>query len=174
VTSSTRPIARSQFLAMGVLAALAAGLAFLVGVEVGRRPTSPGPPGTEAPGLVSEAVRSGDLEDLLAQVERADRVALGFPADLAARGLPTSSPDLPTTGWALDLAGLGSAREAEARVAALRAAAVPAYRVAALVEGHAVQRLRVGGFASEELALAAVPSVLATTGYGGAKLVAAP
>lgn len=159
---------------MGVLAVMAASLAFLVGVETGRRQAVVPGEAAAVPPLVPGEVRAGELEELLAAVDRADRVALGFPAELAAPGHAMSSPDLPSSGWALDLAELASARDAEAKVASLRAAAVPAYRVAALVDGRAIQRLRVGGFASEESALDAIPGVLAVSGYPGARVVAAP
>ncbi len=77
----------------------------------------------------------------------------------------------PTDGYAVQVAVTAKGL-AQPLVSDLAAKGVTAYALDALVDGQAEQRVRIGGFASEEAAQAAVPELRALTGT--AEVVKAP
>lgn len=61
----------------------------------------------------------------------------------------------PSGGWAVQVAAYPYANEADAKVDALRAEGLEAYRMAALVDGMTWYRVRIGGYGTEEEAVTA-------------------
>jgi cell division septation protein DedD len=88
------PITRNHLYALGALSLSLAVLSFLVGLQVGRgngAPAAAPPP----PGLITEEIRSGTLEVLLARVEQAHAAesALRFPEELPQSEPRVTGPD---------------------------------------------------------------------------------
>lgn len=83
-------------------------------------------------------------------------------------------PNVAQGGWAVQVATRASEAEAAALVETLRAAGVEAYRIVTLVDGVAAWRVRVGGFASKEAAVAALPDVGRAAGADAATVTKAP
>ena len=63
------------------------------------------------------------------------------------------APSAPSSGWAVQVAAYPNANEADTQVTGLVAMDIPAYRVAALVDGRTWYRVRIGGYETEEQAL---------------------
>ncbi len=166
-------LTRGHLFALGVLSLALAALTFFIGVEVGRQQAPDAPSPVQA-GLVPDEVRSGDLEVLLAKVDEHRDASLGFPRDLVSPALGPSSDGVPTSGFAIQVSEGDDIARAQRLVETLRAAKLPAYRVAAIVDGQALQRVRIGGYSSEESANAARSEVASRAGSGDASVVAAP
>jgi cell division septation protein DedD len=171
-----RPLAltRGHLFALGALAVAMSVLTFFIGVQLGHKqgPVAVAP--ENAP-LVPEEVRSGDLEVLLTRVEQAHAdPTLSFPRELARSELPSSSDQVPHSGWAIQVAAEPTAEDAQRLVDTLRAAGLSAYRVAALVDGKAEHRVKVGGYVTEDAATAAIPEVKSRAGASEAAVSAAP
>lgn len=165
-------LTRGHVLALGALSLALAVLSFFLGVEVGRRQVPVAPPPAPA-GLVPEEVKSGQIEELISKAESKQGAPVDFPKALVAPpdGANTA---LPTTGWAIQVAEFPDAASADALVAKLVAEKLAAYRVGAVVEGRAVQRVRVGGYATKDAATGSMPKVAETAGVPDGVVVPAP
>lgn len=161
------PITRGHLFAFAALALALAALTFFLGLTVGRRQAAAPPPAAVS-ALVPEEVRSGDLEVLLSKVEEArPGEGLAFPEELprsTALVVPSASDGVPTSGFAIEVFVRPDETDAQRLVDTLRAAGLAAYRVAAMVDGKAEHRVKVGGYASEEAAKAALAEVQARAG----------
>jgi len=176
-----RPLAitRGHLFALAALSIAMAVLAFFIGVQLGRRQVdvapAPGASGAAAVApLVGEDVRSGDLEVLLTRVEATQGVSLSFPTALPRSELPVTSDGVPSRGWSIEIGSRRTADDAQQLVDTLRAADLPAYRLAVLVDGKPEHRVRIGGYASEEHAVAAIPEVKSRAGADRATVAPAP
>lgn len=87
---------------------------------------------------------------------------------------PSTSDAVPTHGWAIQVAVRADAADADRLVATLREAELDAYRVEALVDGRSEHRVRVGGYATEAAATAALPEVRGRAGASTATVAHAP
>jgi cell division septation protein DedD len=83
-------------------------------------------------------------------------------------------PNVPNSGWAIEVASFGTEPEAAGHAESLRAQGLVAYRVVALVDGATVWRVRVGGYASKDAASAALTSVGATARAEAPRVTKAP
>jgi len=167
------PLTRGHLFALGAMSVALACLSFFLGFTVAER-AQKGPATTEgALPLVAAEVRAGTLETLLARVSQQQGADLAFPGVLAASGT-ASEGGVPTGGWAVQVAEYPDLASADRLVGELRAAELQAYRVAALVDGRAVQRVRVSGYTSRELALGAMESVASRSGSSEPRVVPAP
>ena len=168
-------LTRGHLFALGTMSVALAALSFFLGFTVNERMRAvdaEAPVG--APPLVADEVRSGSLETLLARVSAQAPEDLAFTSELVGNGPNLSSDGVPNGGWAIQLSEGTDLPGADAKVAELRAAGVAAYRVAALVDGHKVQRVRVGGYPSRESALGELESVGARLGALAPSVVPAP
>lgn len=88
------PLTRNHLYALGALSLSLAVLSFLVGLQLGRGDTV-APVAPPPPGLITEEVRSGALEVLLARVESAHaaETTLRFPEELPHAEPPPAIPD---------------------------------------------------------------------------------
>lgn len=166
-------LTRGHLFALGVLSVALASLTFFIGVEVGRQDVPDAPPPAQA-GLVAEDVKSGDLEVLLAKVDEHRDASLGFPHELVAPVIASTSDAVPTSGFAIQVAEGDDVARAQRLVETLRAANMPAYRVAAIVDGKTLHRVRIGGYSSEAAATAARGEIAGRAGAAEASVVAAP
>ncbi len=167
-------LSRAHLFALAALALSMSVLTFFIGVQLGRKDVPAAPVAAQKP-LIPDEVRSGDLEVLLTRVEQArGDPSLLFPADLPRSELPSSSDNVPHTGYAIGVAVEPTAADAQRVVDTLRAAGLAAYRVAALVDGVPEHRVKVGGYATEESAVAAIPEVKSRAGTDHATVAAAP
>lgn len=166
-------LSRGHLFALGAMSVALAVLTFFLGFTVAerRRPTTDLPP--ELTPLTAEEVRAGTLESLLARVADEQRADLAFPGELERAG-NVSEGGIPTGGWAIQVAEYPDTESAERLVAELRAAELPAYRAAALVDGRKVQRVRVSGFGTRDAALRELESVASRTGASAPVVVPAP
>lgn len=89
-------------------------------------------------------------------------------------GTPAASDGVPTTGWSIQVGTRADPTEARQVVETLRAAGLDAYHVSALVDGRAEHRVRVGGYASESAATAALPEIRGRAGTSTATVTHAP
>lgn len=171
---STIQLSRGHLFALGSMSVALAALAFFLGFTVSERvrPADETAPGV--PPLVAEEVRAGSLEALLARVADQQAADLVFPAELESTDRTVSANGVPTGGWAIQVAEYPDRESADRLVEQLRATSLTAYRVAAIVGGSRVQRVRVSGFNTREAAMAEVNSVGARAGSTGAMVVAAP
>lgn len=168
------PLTRGHLFALAAVSVSMSVLSLFIGVSLGRR-EAPAVAFPEHAPLVGEDVRSGNLEVLLTRVEQRDAaLGLAFPTELPRSALPSSSDGVPRSGYAIEVATRPDEADAQRIVETLRAAGLPAYRLAALVDGVREQRVRIGGFASEDVAGAALSEVSARAGVANAKVVAAP
>lgn len=87
---------------------------------------------------------------------------------------PTVGEDVPTSGWAVEVAEHAVEDDAARNVETLRAAGLSAYRVVAIVGGRTVWRVRVGGYGGKEAATAAMPAVASKAGVTDVKVTPAP
>lgn len=87
---------------------------------------------------------------------------------------PSTSDGVPTHGWAIQVAVRNDAADADRLVATLREAKLDAYRVEALVDGRSEHRVRIGGYATEAAATAALPEVRGRAGASTATVAHAP
>ncbi len=188
---------------------------FILGFQVGRQdvPAAAMPP---RDALISEEVRTGNLEVLLQKVSATEKEAhLDFPAELAVSPAPAVEPLLgpdglplpveppapvapvlvagppkegaatvqalggtdllgvaPTSGFAVQVA-VTDTEHARAVMAQLADQGVDAYAVDAIVDGQPERRVRVGGYASEAAAAAAMPDLQQVVG-GSPVVVKAP
>lgn len=167
-------LTRAHLFALAALAISMSVLTFFIGIQLGRKQL----PAVSAPSaapLIADEVRSGDLEVLLTRVEQArGDASLSFPSDLPRSELPSSSDQVPTSGWAIQVAAAPTTTDAQRLVDTLRAAGLAAYRVAAIVDGRTEHRVKVGGYPSEEAAVAAIPEVKSRAGSDHASVAAAP
>lgn len=85
-----------------------------------------------------------------------------------------SRGDIPTTGWSIQVGEQAAEADADRQVATLQAAGLPAYKVVALMDGAAVWRIRIGGFASKDNATASLASVSSKAGAANATVTRAP
>lgn len=169
-------LTRGHLFALGALSLALAALAFFLGVSVGRRQVEVPEPVVRSDVLVPEEVRSGDLEVLLAKVE-ATQQGVDFPGSLPLSPppvVPDASDGVPSSGWAIQVAVRADETDAQRLVETLRQAGLPAYRVAALVDGKPEQRVRISGYATEAVARAALTEIQARSGSAEALVVAAP
>lgn len=166
-------LSRGHLFALGAMSVALAVLTFFLGYTVAerRRPANELPPELEP--LTAEEVRAGTLESLLARVSDQQRADLAFPGELEQAG-NVSEGGVPTGGWAIQVAEYPDADSAERLVAELRAAELPAYRAAALVDGHKVQRVRVSGYGTRDAALRELESVATRSGAAAPAVVPAP
>jgi cell division septation protein DedD len=91
----------------------------------------------------------------------------------AAPEAPAASDQVPSGGWAIQIGKRESEAEAERLVQTLRAAGLSAYHVEALVDGKPEHRVRVGGYASEAAANAALSEVQGRAGAPSASVTKA-
>ncbi len=167
-------MSRAHLFALAALAMSMSVLTFFIGVQLGRKEVPAAPTAAQAP-LIRDDVRSGDLEVLLTRVEQArGDPTLTFPGDLPRSELPSSSDAVPHSGYAIEVAAEPTAADAQRLVETLRAAGLAAYRVAALVDGRPEHRVKVGGYTTEESAVAAIPEVKSRAGTEHASVSAAP
>lgn len=92
----------------------------------------------------------------------------GAPREVA------TSDEVPASGWAIQVGEREDVADAERLVVTLRTAGLAAYHVEALVDGHARHRVRVGGYASQEAAKAALIEVGGRAGATDATITQAP
>lgn len=152
MSSATFTLTRGHLLALGALSATLAVLTFLLGIEVGRK-RADAPVASEPAGLVPEEVANGQMEELISKVEAGRGQPLDFPSAIVAP--PAAGADgVPTSGWAIQVGEFPDEAGAQALVEKLRAASLPAYKIAAVVEGHPLHRVRVSGFGSKDSATA--------------------
>jgi hypothetical protein len=88
--------------------------------------------------------------------------------------VPGGTGDVPLSGWAVQVGQHDVESDADRYVATLRAAGLSAYKVVALVGGHSVWRVRVGGFKSKEAATAALSGVASKAGSAEPSVTPAP
>ena len=195
-------ITRKHLAALGVTTLAIAALTFFLGMRVGRS-TAPPPPTAVVPGLTPDQLSQEQLEALLREVARqrgatdfqfptelsapasapalqtaapveANPTQVGAPPDAAPPPEAAPSGTLPSGGWALQVGSYSSLDEANARLAELQTANLKAYRVAALVDGALVQRVRIGGYGSEQAARDAAPGLREAVGDAELTPVPAP
>jgi len=169
-------LSRGHLFALGAMSVALAALSFFLGFTVAERVRAT-PETTVAPGmapLVAEDVQHGTLETLLARVAKQDPEDLSFTGELASASLNVSADGVPTGGWSIQLAEHPDPAAADAQVEQLRAAGVSAYRVAGLVDGRRVQRVRVSGYSSRESAMADLESTATRLGATAPSVVPAP
>lgn len=166
-------LTRGHLFALGALSVAMATLAFFVGVQLGRSQAPEAPP-RPTDGLVPDEVRAGDLEAPLARVEERQSAALAFPTALPEAMVPSASDGVPSGGWAIEVAQSHREEDAQRLVDTLRAAELPAYRVASLVDGKLSHRIRVGGYASAGTARNAAVEVASRAGAVEGRVVPAP
>lgn len=171
---STIQLSRGHLFALGSMSVALAALAFFLGFTVAERVRPAGEAQTGVPPLVAEEVRAGSLEALLARVADRQAADLAFPAELESTDRTVSANGVPTGGWAIQVAEYPDRESADRLVEELRATSLTAYRVAAIVGGHRVQRVRVSGFPSREAAMAQVETIGARSGSAAAVVVPAP
>lgn len=82
--------------------------------------------------------------------------------------------DMPTSGWAIQVAEHAVEADADRYVETLQQAGLSAYKAVALVEGRSVWRVRVGGYASKDGATAALSAVSSKAGAAKATVTPAP
>lgn len=82
--------------------------------------------------------------------------------------------EIPKGAWAVQVASRPDEADAAVLVDTLRAAGLAAYRVPALVDGVALWRVRVGGYASKDSAAANLSEVAARSGSTEAVVTQAP
>jgi cell division septation protein DedD len=99
---------------------------------------------------------------------------VGVVAAGQVQAAPASVGKVPRDGWAIDLGAVTAAADAEARVAALSGEGLAAYALPALVGGHSVWRVRIGGYTDRQAASDAFGDVKARAGVGDARVVHAP
>ena len=167
-------LTRGHLFALGSMSVALAVLAFFLGfsVAVRGRPTG-GNPSTVAP-LVADEVNRGSLEALLARVADLHSGGLAFPSELESGDTNVSANGVPAGGWAIQVAEYPDRESADSLVVELRATSLTAYRVAAIVNGHRVQRVRVSGFSTREAAMSELESVGSRSGSVTASVVPAP
>jgi cell division septation protein DedD len=98
-------------------------------------------------------------------------------AEVTARApMVAVAPDanVPSGGWAIEVATFSAEAEAAAHAESLRAQDLAAYRVVALVDGATAWRVRVGGYASKDAASAALASVGTTARADAPRVTKAP
>lgn len=166
-------LTRAHLNAFAALSLALGVLCFFLGVQVGRRQAPPAAV-APAPQVVDRNVRDGDLEGLLARVDQKEATQLGFPADLRQPTAPSASDGVPTSGFALQVGDFDTAERAEKQLETLRSAGLSAYRVAAVVDGRTLHRVRVGGYPSQEAASAAAAGVATRSGVERVSVVPAP
>lgn len=81
---------------------------------------------------------------------------------------------VPHSGWAIEVSQADNLEKADQRVLDLLKIGLPAYRVASLVDGKTLQRVRIGGYDSKEAAEGALVQVRARAGVGSATVTEAP
>jgi len=167
------PLTRGHLFALGAMSVALACLSFFLGITVAERGRPAAEPVNGVVPLVAAEVREGTLEMLLARVSEQQGADVSFPSELVGAGAASES-GVPTGGWSIQVAEYPDVESADRLVVELRAAEMQAYRVAALVDGHAVQRVRVSGYASREGALSEMESVASRTGATAPRVVAAP
>lgn len=167
------PLTRGHLFALGAMSVALACMSFFLGLTVGERsqPTTETAAGVTP--LVAAEVQEGTLESLLSRVSQQQALEVSFPAELAGPG-PASESGVPTGGWSIQVAEYPDVPSADRLVESLRAAELQAYRVAALVDGRTIQRVRVSGYASRERALTEMESVASRAGATDPRVVAAP
>ncbi len=167
------PLTRGHLFALGAMSVALACLSFFLGFTVAEKARAhSGEVAGMAP-LVAAEVRGGTLEALLARVSQQQEAQVSFPGELAGQAAASES-GVPTGGWSIQVAEYPDVPSADRLVAELRAAEMQAYRVAALVDGRAVQRVRVSGYNSREGALGEMESVASRAGSSTPRVVAAP
>ncbi len=192
-----RAIGVRQVLVLGaVLLGVSAG-SYLLGYRAGSAESRPARPADGAP-LVPEEVREETLLDLLQRVEEAAaEEPLAFPEGVQSEEPPPlpeplepepqvveippprvapppaeAADERPPRGtWAVQVQATTDPAEAAARVEALRAAGLEAWRSEAIVKGRRWVRVRVGGWASREEAEAHLDDIRAATGQDDAFVV---
>ncbi len=169
----TIQLSRGHLYALGAMSVALALLTFFLGFAVSQRMGREVGPAPDRMPLTADEVRAGTLESLLARVASEQRADLAFPGELEAAS-NVSEGGIPTSGWAIQVAEYPDLESAERLVAELRAAEVPAYRAAALVDGRRVQRVRVSGYGSREAALGQMESVASRSGATAPSVVPAP
>lgn len=87
---------------------------------------------------------------------------------------PAASDQVPTQGWAVEIASRATVEEAAVLVESLRAAGLSAYHVEARVDGRPEHRVRIGGYHSEAAAKEAVPELRGRAGTTTATVLAVP
>jgi hypothetical protein len=167
------PLTRGHLFALGAMSVALACLSFFLGLTVAERTHRGMPEVDGVRPLVADDVREGTLETLLARVSQQQGIDVAFPGELAVGG-SLSENGVPTGGWSIQVAEYPDTSSADRLVVELRAAELKAYRVAALVDGRSVQRVRVSGYVSREGALVAMESVASRAGAADPRVVAAP
>lgn len=196
-------ITRSHLMALGVATGCIALLSFFLGMKVGRSSASPGEE-VRPPGLVADAARQEELEAVLREAARASpKQDLAFPGELPSdsvgappaeaseagaeqatsvapppgQALPAAEApvgDVPHGGWSVQVGTFASAAEADNRMAELKTGGLRAYRVATLVDGQNVWRLRLGGYKTQDEANGALPELRSRLGVSDLTVAPAP
>lgn len=168
------PLTRGHLYALGAMSMALGFLAFFVGLAVGQRAPETPPAEARILPLVAAEVESGSLEALLARVSEVQGAALSFPSELGATGPSASIDGVPTGGWSVQVGQYPQVDGAERLVAQLREAGLPAYRVAAIVDGKRLHRVRVSGYSSRESAAIDMAAVASRAGASTPSVVPAP
>lgn len=124
-----------------------------------------------APAEAGQITFPEQLTTPVAEVEIPTATPAEAPPEVEVPPEPGPAPEIqasgdavPGAGWAVQLYAFPTEEEAEARVAALREAGHPAFRVAALVKGSTWHRVRVGPYPDETAARAAATELGTTLG----------
>ena len=104
----------------------------------------------------------------------AEPSSVGVVSAGQAAAAPASVGKVPRDGWAIDVASVEVATDAEAKVASLSGAGLAAYALPALVGGRSVWRVRVGGYPDRQAASDAFGDVKRRAGVDDARVVRAP
>jgi cell division septation protein DedD len=151
-------------------------MAGLIGFRVGQRSMTTDVDPERVTPLLPEEVREGELEVLLARVEQAPDVAIRFTEKLAQSRpelppVPTAFGKVPADGWAVQVAALADKTAAEALVAQLTTAGLPAYASPALADGATTWEVRVGGYPDRDAAAGAQASVARTAQVSSSSVI---
>lgn len=195
-------LTRSHLGALAVMTLCIAGLAFFIGVEVGRRGAAPAEAAPAQP-LTPDPGQAREMEALLREAAKAGAASeLTFPTELPTGGVtppvtaesseasvtttveppvdgapvPPDAPadGVPSGGWAVQIGSYGTVEAADARVTELRDATYAAYRVAVLVDGENTWRVRVGGYDTEKEAAEGAATLSTALGLRDLTVTRAP
>jgi hypothetical protein len=166
-------------LKMALLTALVIGVcvaSFFGGMQFGRGDVAEATPTQEkVKPLLDDAVANGDLQELLARVERPEKIEVGFPDALAQSRPPLDDlGKIPAEGFAIHLRAEPDAVAASALVSTLAQAGHAAYRIQSIEKGVAQWNIRVGGYATAEDAAAAQTIVQQAAGLTTSSVTKAP
>ncbi len=168
------PLTRGHLYALGAMSMALGFLAFFVGLAFGQRAPAPTEAEARVLPLLSEEVQTGSLEALLSRVSEGQGAGLTFPSELSSSTPSASIDGVPTGGWSVQVGQYPEVDGAERLVAQLREAGLPAYRVAALVDGRRQHRVRVSGYSSRESATIDMAAVASRAGASAPSVVPAP